>query len=160
MKITAKQRYFDKKYKSAAMIKCECGCGAEIKSVDKYARPVRYLNGHNRRKYYGSDSTSFAREKRWRDKNKNHMRQNKKLFYRKRKLLAMEIAGNKCHFCGVAYNGKNAPIFEFHHTNPKEKENGVTRILINKAWKSTISELKKCVLTCANCHNQHHGGEW
>lgn len=160
MEQTAKQKYFKKKYDNAPEVLCACGCGELIKSVDKYARPVKYKNGHNRRIYTGEDATPWAREKRWRVKNGPLLKDTKKEYYRSRKLKAMELKGNKCFFCGLAYNGANAPIFEFHHTDPLDKDGGITRMLTNKAWTTTLQELEKCVLVCANCHNQHHGGQW
>lgn len=160
MEQTAKQRYFKNKYNNAPEIPCACGCGELIKSVDKYARPVRYVNGHNKRVYTGEEATPKAIKKRWRDKNSKKRNDIKRAYYRARKLKAMALKDNKCSFCGVEYNGSNAPIFEFHHTNPSEKDAGLTRMLINKAWATTLKELDKCVLVCANCHNQHHGGAW
>ena len=155
-----KQRYWKKKRESAPSIKCLCGCGEDLPAFDNYGRPAKYINGHNARKYSGDDATRWAVQKRWRTKNPDKVRDAKRAFYRKRKLIAMEMLGNKCGFCSVTYNGKNAPIFEFHHRNPHEKEKGVTRLLINRSWEITLKELKLCELVCANCHNQHHGGEW
>lgn len=157
---TSKQRYFKKKYDAAPLVSCACGCGGLIKSIDKYARPVSYISGHNSRKYEGEAATRLGVQKRYRERNPDKVRDGKREYYRSRKRLAMEILGNKCHFCGIEYNGKNAPIFEFHHTDKHNKDDGVTRMLINKAWSKTLDELQKCVLTCANCHNQTHGGEW
>lgn len=72
----------------------------------------------------------------------------------------MAELGNKCYFCALEYNGTNAPVFEFHHVNPSEKDAGITRIVANLKWEKVLTELLKCVMTCANCHNQHHGGKW
>lgn len=145
---------------SNAQIQCACGCGEWIDPVDKYKRPRRFVSGHNGRKYSGESATDWAREKRYRQKNPDKIREGKKAFYRARKLKAMALLGNECVHCRVRYNGHNAPIFEFHHTDPSTKEAGITRILTNRAWSETLDELKKCVLLCANCHNQYHGGEW
>jgi hypothetical protein len=143
-----------------AQIQCACGCGEWISPVDRYDRPRRFVSGHNGRKYAGEDATRWATEKRYRQKNPEKIRETKRNYYRARKLKAMEIMGNRCAHCNIAYNGKNSPIFEFHHLDPSIKEAGVTRLLTNRAWSETLDELKKCVLICANCHNQYHGGEW
>lgn len=156
----AKERYWKKKYDEAPEIECECGCGEKLKSVDMYGRPARFINGHNGRKYEGEDASKWSAQKRYRLKNPDTFRDYKRNYYRDRKLRAMRLLGNKCHFCGIEYDGKNAPIFEFHHLDPAEKDNGVTRMLTNQAWEKTKAELEKCVLTCANCHNKEHGGEW
>ena len=158
--MTPKERYFKKKLAEAPIIKCACGCGTKMKAVDKYARPVMYVSGHNGRKYEGESATRTAVQRRYRNKNKDVVRDAKRNYYRARKLKAMGLLGNKCHFCGIEYDGANAPIFEFHHTDPLQKDAGVTRLLTNQAWSKTLRELKKCVLTCANCHNKTHGGEW
>lgn len=158
--MTPKQRYFKKKYDEAPLIACACGCGEQLKAVDKYARPVKYVNGHNTRIEEGRSLTDWEVEKRWRVKNPDKMREAKTAFYRKRKLLAMELKGNECSFCGMGYNGKNAAAFEFHHSDPSVKEYTISKMLINKAWDSTLKELEVCVLACANCHNQHHSPGW
>lgn len=157
---TAKQKYFDKKRSEAPLVQCACGCGKELKSVDNYGRPAAYIAGHNGRKFEGKEATNWARQKRYREKNPDTIRDAKRNYYRARKLKAMALLGSKCKLCGIEYDGKNAPIFEFHHTDPAEKDDGVTRMLTNQAWSKTVEEINKCVLICANCHNKTHGGEW
>jgi hypothetical protein len=157
---TAKQKYFDKKRSESPLVQCACGCGKELKSVDKYGRPVAYISGHNGRMFEGKEATNWARQKRYREKNPDALRDAKRNYYRARKIKAMALLGNKCKFCGIEYDGKNSPIFEFHHTDPLTKDGGVTRMLTNQAWTKTVEEIAKCVLTCANCHNKYHGGEW
>lgn len=141
-------------------MKCACKCGTEITPRDSSGRLRRFVSGHNGRKYTGKEATSWGRNKRWAKRNPEKVRNGKKVFYRRRKLRAMEHLGNECYFCPVKYNGKNASIFEFHHLKPKQKVIGVTRILTRLTWREVLKELRKCVLSCANCHNQHHGGEW
>lgn len=155
-----KLRYFKKTYENAKTVKCKCGCGKLLKNKDRYGRDKFYVNGHNARKYHGEDSGRWSAEKRWRMKNPEKVRDGKRNFYRQRKLEAMKLLGNKCVECGLKYNGKNAPFFEFHHLDPSAKESGITRMLVNKAWRDTLKELKQCVLVCACCHNGIHGGEW
>jgi hypothetical protein len=139
---------------------CACGCKAEFSPRDSSGRTRKFVNGHNRRKYQGEDASKRMKNKRWAKRNPEKIRVGKRVFYRRRKLLAMKHLGNACYFCPVRYNGKNASIFEFHHIEPKEKVIGITRILTRLGWSKVLKELKKCVLVCANCHNQHHGGEW
>lgn len=140
-------------------VPCACGCGNMIVPVDSEGRVRKFLPSHYR-KYYGKEATDWAKEKRYREKNPEKVRDAKKAYYRARKIKAMAIMGNKCAHCGIEYMGTNAPVFEFHHTDPSIKEDGVSRLLINKAWSKTLEELAKCVLLCANCHNQYHGGQW
>jgi hypothetical protein len=158
--LTAKKRHCKKLLDNAKTILCACGCGTELKSVDSHGRPATYINGHNKRIYSGDDATRWAAQKRYRVKNPDAYRDYKREYYRARKLKAMALLGNVCKHCGLIYNGGNAPVFEFHHEDPEVKEIGITRILTNRAWEKVLDELAKCILICANCHNQHHGGSW
>lgn len=155
-----KKRYFDKKYAEAAIIECACGCGGMIKELDRYARPQKFISGHNRQKYEITKDASKAAKKRWKENNPDWIREDKNARYRRLKLLAMDLKNNKCNHCGIEYNGKNSPIFEFHHSDPTIKERGITRMLTNASWDRVLAELEKCELVCANCHNQFHGGKW
>lgn len=57
--------------------------------------------------------------------------------------------------CGDCKNSFPAPVYEFHHLNPKEKERNPS-YLFRKGWKATEEELLKCVMLCANCHRIRH----
>ena len=141
-------------------ILCACGCGTELNSEDAYGRARSYVNGHNGRKFTGIDASRWAVQKRWAKRNPGKIRDNKKRFYRSRKIKALALLGNSCFSCSIEYTGNNAPIFEFHHPDPTKKEIGVTRLFTNKTWDTVLLELSKCVILCANCHNLHHGGRW
>lgn len=67
-------------------------------------------------------------------------------------MAAVSYLGGKCTACG--WSGHQA-AFQFHHTNPKEKDFIIGNIA-NKSWDSILKELKKCILLCANCHAIHH----
>jgi len=71
------------------------------------------------------------------------------------KLAAINHMGNKCIDCG--WSGHQS-AFQFHHTNPKEKEFIIGNVA-NKSWDSILSELKKCILLCANCHAIRHSSK-
>ena len=75
--------------------------------------------------------------------------------YKNQKLLKQrmfEYLGGECKHCGVK---EPLCIFDFHHTDPKEKE-----FTLNQ--KKSLSfdkiklELDKCVVLCANCHRIEH----
>src|SRR3989344_526338 len=68
------------------------------------------------------------------------------------KMAAVTYLGSKCTVCG--WSGHQA-AFQFHHTNPKEKDFIIGNVA-NKSWDSILKELKKCILLCANCHAIHH----
>ena len=58
--------------------------------------------------------------------------------------------GGICCVCGEEFPQE---IFEFHHLNPKYKEFGLGKINSScYSWRKIVSELRKCVLVCANCH--------
>ena len=159
MKLTTKeikQRYFDRIYKKAPIIECACGCGETLKSKDEYGRDVKFINGHNGRKY--KNPTQHKRE--WNHRNKESRRKYRDDYQRKRKGELIKIFGGECKDCGLKYNGENACLFQFHHKNPKEKE---IRLNLNKmgiAWNKIIKESKKCKLVCANCHFLIHGSKY
>jgi hypothetical protein len=44
---------------------------------------------------------------------------------------------------------------EFHHTNPDEKDFGVSKIL-TRSIADLKAEVDKCVLLCSNCHAEEH----
>jgi hypothetical protein len=48
--------------------------------------------------------------------------------------------------------------FEFHHTDAKTKDFGISEDGILRSWASIVAELAKCVLLCANCHREVHAG--
>lgn len=137
-------------------IECACGCGRMLKERDRFGRPHKYISGHNGRKY--DDPKQHKRE--WNKKHQFHRYKAKMDRYRMLKVKAIQIKNGKCKICGVAYDGKNAPIYEFHHRDPNEKEYQLTHMLVNKAWSKVLTELDKCDLLCSNCHNQIHSVEF
>ena len=155
-----KQRYWKKKAENAPMIYCECGCGNEVKSIDDYGRPRKYINGHNAQIYPHETANSHtAATKRWIKRNRKRHQNARNLRRRNRKIELIKIMGSKCLECGMDYNGKNGTNFEFHHVDPKEKDGSVTGMM-EKSLDNLLKEIQKCVLLCAHCHNIHHNGEW
>lgn len=77
---------------------------------------------------------------------------------RRRKALrqkALIHKGNKCYFCGYKrYEG----ALEFHHIDEKTKKFGLSEKGMTRSWAKTKEELNKCILLCANCHRELHGG--
>ena len=74
---------------------------------------------------------------------------------KKIKLLAIEYKGGKCLICG--YN-KYVGALDFHHLDEGTKEFGLAVAGLTRSWERTKKELDKCVLLCANCHREVHGG--
>lgn len=64
--------------------------------------------------------------------------------------------GGKCRCCGY---DKCLASLDLHHINPSEKELSLGGIRANpKSWKKIVSELRKCILVCSNCHGEIHYG--
>lgn len=152
-----KQRYFAKKLAEAETITCACGCGTQMKAVDNYARPRKFVSGHNTPRKY-EDPKQFKRE--WNHRNKLHRQEAKKLRFRRLKVKLIELFGGGCQLCKITYNGSNASIFHFHHTNPFNKSFALGNQLNNKAWHKIMAEANKCIMICANCHEQQHSGSF
>jgi len=74
------------------------------------------------------------------------------LRWKDRKRKAIELLGGKCTVCGYC---KNMAAMHFHHVNPKDKEFNWDKLRETK-WETIITELKKCILLCGNCHAEHH----
>lgn len=130
-------------------VKCKCGCGTDICSLDKYGRKRQYQNGHNGRKY--KDKTQHKREWNHRNRKKNYNSKVLRGCLLKRKVII--LMGGKCNDCDLKYNGGNACVFQCHHKNPPNKKFLInTRTLINYAWEKILKEIEKCELLCANCH--------
>ena len=71
---------------------------------------------------------------------------------RKLKKIGVEYLGGKCSVCGY---DKCIWALEFHHTDPSEKDFGISEYS-NLAWHKIKEELNKCVLLCSNCHKETH----
>lgn len=152
-----KQRYFDKIYQDAEIIKCKCGCGKELKNKDKYGRNNEgYINGHNGRKY--KDPTQYKRE--WNHRNRKARKIYVDKYLKKRKIELIKILGGKCEICNLKYNGENGCLFQFHHKNPSEKEIKLNLAFLWKKWDNLLNEIKKCKLVCSNCHFLIHGDKY
>lgn len=58
-----------------------------------------------------------------------------------------------CIICGES----EPRAIDWHHTNPSTKSFTIGASF-NKARASILSEIKKCVCLCANCHRKVHAG--
>jgi len=66
-----------------------------------------------------------------------------------RKRRCIEILGGKCEVCGYS---RSIRALTFHHKDPSDKIDGISRMIPNAAWEAILAELKKCRLLCFNCH--------
>lgn len=58
-----------------------------------------------------------------------------------------------CAKCG----DKRGYVLDYHHINPEEKEDNISKMLSNRYDINKISqEINKCIVLCANCHREFH----
>lgn len=70
------------------------------------------------------------------------------------KQKAVDYLGGKCSVCNY---DKYTGALEFHHINPAEKDFSIAELKLS-SFERIKSELDKCLLVCANCHREIHGG--
>lgn len=64
--------------------------------------------------------------------------------------------GGACCLCG--YN-RCLRALSAHHLDPSQKDFNIGQAKANpKSWSKIVSELRKCVLLCKNCHDEVHDG--
>lgn len=86
-------------------------------------------------------STQSDRVKRWRNRLKERI---------------IHAMGGSCVCCG--YN-KSTWALALHHLDPSEKDFNFGEVRASpKSWAKVITELRKCVLVCHNCHSEIHNG--
>ncbi|MCK9615790.1 MAG: hypothetical protein M0R48_09930 [Candidatus Omnitrophica bacterium] len=72
------------------------------------------------------------------------------------KSLLVQSFGGKCCCCGYE---KSLCSLTFHHLQPEEKEFTIGKIrLTEEDMEKLISEAKKCVMVCNNCHAEIESG--
>lgn len=90
---------------------------------------------------------------------KNKLRKNKSesvIGWRQRmKVQALEYKGFCCQRCGYR---RCVNALDFHHIDPSKKEFQIAAKICS--WEKMKTELDKCLLLCANCHREFHGGVW
>ena len=76
-----------------------------------------------------------------------------------RKIDAIKYKGSQCQRCKLHLKNSHYAVFEFHHTDPIEKESNWTKLRL-KSWTAIKKELDKCLLLCANCHRIIHSEDF
>lgn len=74
-------------------------------------------------------------------------------FRRRRKENLIKVCGEQCALCG--YNRIPAGL-EFHHIDPAHKKYGIASQGTCHNLEADLTEVKKCILVCANCHREIH----
>jgi len=75
--------------------------------------------------------------------------------WKQRKIRYIKQFGGKCQSCGLELTDNNYCVFDFHHTDPQEKEYMWTKLRLFSDSRIQ-EELAKCILLCANCHRMAH----
>ena len=88
---------------------------------------------------------------------KNQNSQNVINFIKRRKSNLIKVFHSRCCICGF---DEFQEALDFHHVNPETKSFGITDSnAVTKALEKQLTEMKKCVLVCANCHRGIHAGK-
>ncbi|RLI45303.1 hypothetical protein DRO61_10780 [Candidatus Bathyarchaeota archaeon] len=75
---------------------------------------------------------------------------------RKTKQRIVDAFGGQCCICG--YNKYNGSL-SLHHIDPSTKDARVSKFMANPcSWERIVTEARKCILVCNNCHSELHGG--
>ena len=61
----------------------------------------------------------------------------------------------KCTKCEI----NHPAALDFHHTDPSQKENIVSKLVSDGCYAAAMREVKKCIVLCANCHRVLHAEE-
>jgi predicted HNH restriction endonuclease len=109
-----------------------------VESPKEYHRLYRALNKERIREYERSPPRLIAQMNR----------------SRKKKIKLIEYLGGACTKCGLKYNGENACIFDFHHSDDSKKTFNLAPF--TRKDEDLLEESKKCLLVCANCHRMLH----
>ena len=80
----------------------------------------------------------------------------KKTWRQKFRSALSKCYGSKCGICG--YN-KCLQALDFHHLDPSQKDQDLSKYLANGGkWGKVREEAQKCVCLCSNCHREVHAG--
>lgn len=80
------------------------------------------------------------------------------------KLYLLGLGFSRCYRCGYA---EFSSALQFHHVDPATKRNTVSHAIARfgnsmdlEWWRLLASEVNKCIILCANCHQAWHAQEW
>lgn len=91
---------------------------------------------------------------------KKHYENNKIKYVNKAKLQTKKMVDwflgikskLKCEVCGEDRHW----VLDFHHTDPKQKDFEVSKMIRSVSKETILNEISKCKVLCANCHRDLH----
>lgn len=91
-----------------------------------------------------------------RNRRKQHYNKVRQERYEANRLRLSEWkAQQQCKFCS-----ENDPdCLDLHHLDRNEKDVNVSDVVTAWSWERLTTELKKCIVVCANCHRKIHKGK-
>lgn len=88
--------------------------------------------------------------------NEKHKSRVKKGKEKRREFIAQLKVSTGCYLCGYK---KSSGALHYHHLDPSEKEFEIGWAVNKQLTEEKImTEIKKCVLLCANCHSEVEQG--
>jgi hypothetical protein len=125
--------------------------------TDKQKEAAREANRRFRKNHPDKVAADRLRRK---DSQKVYFKQYREKYEQQRREIISSLGYDRCSKCG--YNKCLAAI-EFHHLDPHKKEFNIGDFFRMNGRKITkekleifITELKKCVPLCRNCHAELH----
>ena len=124
----------------------KCGLKAYTKEdLNEFVKDSKYKDGHTTICY----ACNRERNKEAREISKEYIKNKIKNYLN---VKNNEYVCSKCKITSPYYK-----MFDWHHTNPSEKEfniGNITRSAVS--WVTLKQELDKCIFLCANCHRLEH----
>lgn len=119
-------------------------CKSSLKVAEKFGRSKTFVLNHIKIEPVEKKSEDQFKKDRseavvnWRKRTKERL---------------VEYKGGKCQCCGY---DNCIEALEFHHTDPNEKDFGIS----GKSWafEKLKIEVDKCIMVCSNCHKEIHAG--
>lgn len=155
-----KQYYGDNKAKFAEYRKkyyedhkeelCQKSSINHVKNRDRNLNRMRSYG----EKYYEDNKESLL------EKNKQHVKLHRERYTRKQKLYRQKrqdwLWELKCGLCCVKCGESHPACLDFHHTDPKNKDGLISKLIARASMDRVIAEIEKCETLCANCHRKFH----
>jgi predicted HNH restriction endonuclease len=117
-------------------------------SIGKRNEQVEYEKGHRSKEYCEKHGhTEFTYSSKYKIKCIKCQSVRKSLRKNRNRQELLKIHGSKCSVCSY---DKCSSALQFHHIDPSEKEFEISESAYS--LENLITEAKKCVLLCANCH--------